>query len=280
MSTPTGTDAYALGSNAAEHERLIRQAALLAPCTERVFRDSGIGPGNRVLELGSGVGDVAMLVARLVGPTGEVVGVERDEPSIATARARVTAAGLRNVSFIRSDVRELTGEKPFDAVVGRFILEFIPDPVHALRVVSQLVRPGGIVAFQEPSYIPFLALSSRLTLWSSVASMIHETIRGAGADTEIGLALHSVYMDAGLPAPDMRMELLMSSDPEFTRWPADLLCSLRRHIPDHDPSLAAIGDLATLRQRMHSEVVAANTAVPFVAMVGAWSRRPVGIAPG
>jgi len=64
---------YALGSTDAEHERLIRQAAWLAPYTEKFFREAGIGTGQRVLDLGSGVGDVALLLARLVGPSGEVV---------------------------------------------------------------------------------------------------------------------------------------------------------------------------------------------------------------
>src|SRR5215813_12766817 len=72
------TTQYALGSTDAEHERLIRQAARLGPLTERLFREAGVTPGQRVLELGSGVGDVAILVAQLVGPTGEVVGIERD----------------------------------------------------------------------------------------------------------------------------------------------------------------------------------------------------------
>ena len=66
---------YALGYTNAEHDRLIRQAARIAPITERLFREAGIGPGQRVLDLGSGVGDVAMLAARLVGPSGEVGGV-------------------------------------------------------------------------------------------------------------------------------------------------------------------------------------------------------------
>ncbi len=111
---------YALGSTDAEHERLIRQAARLAPLTERLFREAGIGPGQRVLDLGSGVGDVAMLVARLVGPSGEVVGIERDTRSIARARARVVEAGLHNVSFTQSDVNQIQSSKPFDAAVGRF----------------------------------------------------------------------------------------------------------------------------------------------------------------
>src|SRR5215467_5582931 len=113
---------YALGYTAAEHERLIRQAALIAPYTERLFRQAGIGPGQRVLDLGSGVGDVSMLLARIVGPSGEVVRIERDASSIARAEARLTAAGLHNVSFVQTDVGEIRSDKPFDAAVGRFIL--------------------------------------------------------------------------------------------------------------------------------------------------------------
>src|SRR5213080_3010007 len=106
---------YPLGHTDAEHERLIRQALCVAPITERFFREAGIGPGQRVLDLGSGVGDVAMLAARLVGPSGQVVAIERDPRSLDRARARVAEAGLHNVSFIQSDVSQITASKPFDA---------------------------------------------------------------------------------------------------------------------------------------------------------------------
>jgi ubiquinone/menaquinone biosynthesis C-methylase UbiE len=82
------TSQYALGSTDAEHQRLIRQATWLAAHTERLFREAGIGPGQRVLDLGSGVGDVSLIAARLVGPSGEVVGIERDPRSTARATAR------------------------------------------------------------------------------------------------------------------------------------------------------------------------------------------------
>src|SRR6476620_8091371 len=104
MTTSHRSAKYPLGNTDAEHERLIRQAVRLAPITERLFREAGVGSGQRVLDIGSGVGDVAMLVARLVGPSGEVVGVERDEKSIAKARARAAEAQLDNVSFTQSDV--------------------------------------------------------------------------------------------------------------------------------------------------------------------------------
>lgn len=172
---------YALGSTDAEHERLIWQAERFGLLTERLFREAGVGPGQRVLDIGSGVGDVALLAARLVGPSGEVVGIERDPRSIARARARVTEAGLRNVSFAQSDVSQIPGGTYFDAAVGRFILMWVPDPVSVLRSVSQQVRPGGVVAFQEPYWAPLLALLAPLPLWSATASLIHETFRRSGA---------------------------------------------------------------------------------------------------
>src|SRR6516162_9898175 len=90
---------YPLGSSDAEHERLIRQAARIAPLTERFFCEAGIGLRQRVLDLGSGVGDVAMLAGKLVGPSGEVVGIERDERSLAVAATRAKQAGHHNISF-------------------------------------------------------------------------------------------------------------------------------------------------------------------------------------
>src|SRR6266404_5820552 len=205
MTTNGPTSDYILGNTDAEHERLIWQAARVSPITERLFREAGIGPGQRVLDIGSGVGDVAMLGARLVGPSGEGVGIERDPRSIARARARVAEAGLHNVSFIQSDACEVASNRSFDAAVGRFILMFVPDPVAVLRSLSRLVRPDGVLAFQEPSWAPFLLLSAPLPLWSAGVSLIHETLRRSGANTEMGFALYRIFQEAGLPAPTMHM---------------------------------------------------------------------------
>src|SRR5260370_17329551 len=107
------TSHYSLGSTDAEHERLIWQASRLAPLTERLFREGGIGPGQRVLDLGSGVGDVALLLARLVGPSGEVVGIERDAASIARANARLAEAGFHTRTFPQAALSPIFTTKPF-----------------------------------------------------------------------------------------------------------------------------------------------------------------------
>src|SRR5438046_5201180 len=185
MTTTDPAPHYALGSSDAEHERLIRQAALPAPFIERFFRSAGIGLGQRVLDLGSGVGDVAMLAAKLVGPSGEVVGVERDPRSIARASARVADAGLPNVTFTQSDVSQISSSKPFDAVVGRFILMVLPDPLAVLRSLTLLVRPGGVVAFHDLSWAPFLRVAARLPLWFAPTSLMHEPFRRSAATPEL-----------------------------------------------------------------------------------------------
>lgn len=266
---------YALGSTDTEHERLIRQATFLAPLTERFFRDAGIASGQRVLDLGSGVGDVAMLAARIVGASGEVVGVERDSPSIARARTRVVEAGLRNISFIESDVGNIPVDKPFDAAVGRFILQFVHDPAAVLRAVSQILRPGGIVAFQEVSWAHFLLATARLPIWSAAASLAHETLQRSDANVEIGFALYQIFEEAGLPPPNMKLEMPLGSDPDSTRWLCDFLGSLRPQIHKHGLSLESLGDFDTLPLRLQAEVTASRTVIPIVAaIVGAACHTP------
>jgi len=140
---------YLLGETSGEHGRLIRQAHIFGPFTERLFREAGVDTGQRVLDVGSGVGDVALLAARLVGPSGTVIGVERDPNTVATASSRASAAGLANVRFIQGEVGSFAITESFDAVVGRFIIEFLPDADAAMRSLASLLRPGGVMAFQD-----------------------------------------------------------------------------------------------------------------------------------
>jgi ubiquinone/menaquinone biosynthesis C-methylase UbiE len=273
VTTANSSHDYALGSTNSEHERLIRQAARIAPYTERLFREAGIGPGQRVLDLGSGVGDVSMLLARIVGPSGEIVGIERDACSIARAKARVAEAGLRNISFTEADVNQIGSNQPFDAAVGRFILMFLPDPASVLRSLTQLVRPGGILAFQECSWVPFLASAARFPLLSKLLSAIHETFLRAGVNPEMGIALYQIFRQVGLPAPAMHMETLLGSDANLTSLICDLFSSMRPLIQQHTISLEALGNLETLSERIQAEVVASNTVVSFVPLVGVWAHK-------
>jgi SAM-dependent methyltransferase len=278
MTTASPGSAYVLGTTEAEHERLMRQAARVDPFTERLFRDAGIGPGQRVLDVGSGVGDVAMLAARLVGSSGEVVGVERDAGTIAKARARVTGAGLRNVTFLQADATHLPSGQAFDAAVGRFILQFLPNPTAVVRSLAAVVRPSGVLAFHEVAWTQSLQLLAHLPLTFACASLVREAIRRSGAMPDMELILYRAFVDAGLPPPTMRVEVPIGVDADSTRWIHDLFCTVRPQLAQYGLSHEPVGDPDTLLPRLLAEFAAAKSFGAYLGLVGASSRRPPTLA--
>jgi SAM-dependent methyltransferase len=178
------TTGYVLRRAGGEEERRLEaQARVIDPLTERLFRAAGLESGMRVLELGSGAGDVSMLVARIVGQEGAVLGVESSAEAIATARRRVEDAGFRNVTLLEGDIRQLGSvldqeRLPFDALVGRLVLQFTPDPAHVLRGAADRVRPGGLVCFQEGDDWYTWAYPAS-PLWEQVRSWILAALEGA-----------------------------------------------------------------------------------------------------
>ena len=213
-----------------------------------------------------------MLVARLVGPSGEVVCIERDPKSIGKARARVTEAGLKNVSFTESDAGEIPDGKPFDAAVGRFILMYLPDPVATLRSISQVVRPGGVLVFQEPCWVPVLAHLASLPVWSATASLIDKAMR-ASANHDMGTELYHTFVEAGLPEPTVRMEMPMGKELYLAQWYYDTLCSLLPQVEQLHMRIGSLGSLDTLVLRLQAEVAKSKTVACWFASVGAWCRK-------
>src|SRR5262245_16689720 len=104
---------YGLGHGDSELERLRAQARLIAPITRRWMIEAGIRPGMRVLDVGSGVGDVALLAAELVGATGEVVGTDRVSTPLTLAAERARAQSRNNVRFVEGDPSQMSFDAPF-----------------------------------------------------------------------------------------------------------------------------------------------------------------------
>src|SRR6185437_15400640 len=149
MSATSPGSTYVLGHADAEVQRLLLQGRLYDHYTEHALRLAGLRPGMRVLDIGSGPGDVSFVAARLVGPTGTVLGVDAAPAMVELARARAHEKGLSTVCFIQDAVDGISLDEPVDAVIGRLILMHLPDPAATLRRLSSFVRPGGVVAFSE-----------------------------------------------------------------------------------------------------------------------------------
>ncbi len=180
---------------------------------------------------------------------------------------------------MQSDVSQVTSGKPFDGVVGRCILQFLPDAAAVLRSLSRLVRPGGVLAFHEPTWSPLLLLTAQLPLWSACASLIRKTFQCSGANPDMELVLFRAFAEAGLPAPNMWMEIPMGGDSFFAGWVYDLLCSVRPQMQRHNLSREALGNFETLRERLDAELVALKSPGACIGLVGAWSRVPASATP-
>jgi ubiquinone/menaquinone biosynthesis C-methylase UbiE len=99
--------------------------------------------GQRVLDVGCGFGDTTQRIAELVGPTGEVVGVDAAERFIETARREAEEAKLTNARFMVADVQTTDFDGGFDIAFSRFGTMFFTNPVPAMRNVCRALVPGG-----------------------------------------------------------------------------------------------------------------------------------------
>jgi ubiquinone/menaquinone biosynthesis C-methylase UbiE len=274
MSAKAASASYVLGHSEHEIARLMRQAKLVNPMTRRYFKRAGIGPGMRVLDLGSGAGDTAILAGELVVPTGQVVGIDRSATALATARSRAKDRSLRHVDFLEGEPAAMTFDRPFDALVGRYVLMFQPDPVAVLRDALKHVKPGGIVVFHEVDWKSVRTYPS-VPLWEEASRWITECAARSGADCRMGIKLHATYLAAGLPAPDIGLETLIGTgeDLERIRFITEIAETMAPRIQELGIASAEEMDLATLDQRIAAQALASNGVLVGRAEIGAWCRK-------
>lgn len=264
---------YALGRSPQEYARLARQAEIMKPMTRRLFEDAGIQPGMRVVDLGSGAGDVCMLLAEMVGPGGTVVGLEHDEQAVRHARERTAAAGAANIAFADCDFVEYVSDAPLDAVVGRFVLMYQADPAAALAKIVKQLRPGGVVAFIEPWFQVPPGPDSTIKM---AVTYIVETLRRSGAHVDLGPRMHRVFQAAGLPLPNMRYEILLDprEDSPLYDYVADTLASVLPKAIEYGIPGAADVEVAPIAMRLRAEMNGAGYPMMASPAVCAWCRVP------
>ena len=271
---------YPFQSSQDERQRLIAQAGLMAPVTRRLFERAGIAAGMRVLDIGSGSGDVAFLAAQCVGPRGSVVGVDRDPAQVAFAAQRAKIDGLTNVRFMAGDFRDIELGPPADAMVGRLVLMYAADPLDALRRALRNLKPGGVIALLEsiidydgPVLIePLDCLAAKAVEWFRAG------FRHAGVQPRMGLRLFGLMRAAGLaPATEIEMSAPIQQGPDGALF-GILASVVRSQIPAIVASGAATEaeiDIDTLEQRLIADAPAGGVVGYFNSgHVGVWARKP------
>lgn len=265
---------YLMGQSEHERQRLQWQGGVLGPLTERFLRGAGIAPGMHVLDVGCGVGDVSLLCAELIGPTGRVVGLDRDPAALDVARERARTAGMDHVTFVAGDAQAPPVDGPFDAVVGRLILMYLPDPDAALRILSSRLRPAGIVAFHEADFT--LARSLPVApLFDQAVEWFRQTAMHSGAEIQMGLKLPQVYRAAGLPFPRLFPAQLVGGGPDFIGYPwvAGVIRSILPLMERFGVAAAEQVNVETLAERLRDDAVARESCITSPLFLGAAALR-------
>lgn len=260
---------YPIERRAGEVERLHLQSAAFARNVEVMLDLIGVSEGWSCLDLGCGPGGITTLLSERVGPSGRVIGLDKDAEFLAHARSRAPA----NVEFRRGDAyaSDLPRDS-FDLVHMRFLASTAGAPERIIREALALCRPRGTVALQEPDtdtlncYPPHPA-------WTTLKDVLTQVFRGVGGDVHLAHRLYQLVRQAGLVDVHFRPVLIgvRSTDPMVDYLPATVE-SLRG-------TIARLGlisndrlDSALAEARRHLRNP--DTVVTLYTVAQVWGRKP------
>jgi len=266
---------YSLGSHAEELARLDRQAAAIEHPTRLLLEAAGLAPGMRVLDLGTGLGHVAMMTGGFVAPAGMVVGIDQAAEMITVARQRATDAGVTHVRFEQGDVKTWRADERFDAITARLLLFHVADPVAVVRHHTSNLRTAGMfvaidfdigAARSEPA-VPIVTEAIRWIL---------EAFQAAGAWPRIGARLGTILEGAGLNGvTTFGIQTYLAPDnPAGPGLIAGVVRSLAPLIIRHGIATAEQLNAATLERRIAEQLREANAVILPPTVAGAWGHAP------
>jgi SAM-dependent methyltransferase len=259
---------YLLGHHEREWDRLSAQHALWGPALLASLAEAGLGQGDAVLEVGCGAGDLLADLAALVGRRGRAAGLEQDPIAAARARERVPEASI-TVGDLRTD--DLGG--PYDAVVARWVLSFVPEvPLAVSRMVGAL-KPGGLFAVQDYVHDGFLVWPHHAAIDRTIAAF-RAAYKHRGGDLWVGASLPGLLDSYGVVAtasPEIR-----AGKPGEPVW-----VWVERFMHEHIDTVVDDGHLTEDERVAFEQAWAAHTrrrdAILFTPMqVTVWGRTPAG----
>jgi SAM-dependent methyltransferase len=219
----TGRGDYVLGTDADELERLRRQHEVWRPLVEDLWSRAGLAAGQTILDLGCGPGFATLDLARIVGPSGRVIAVDRSEAYLEALAARVTRERLDAVTVLARDLDHPAdwAIPPLDAIWSRWSLSFLRRPREALSHVTAALAPGGVLIAQEYLAYAQWQLVPRLPEFDRFVALVMDAWRGAGGEPDLAAPMIGWLPDLGLDIVTIRnvSEVAAPSEP-FWAWPA------------------------------------------------------------
>jgi SAM-dependent methyltransferase len=174
---------------------LLREAPFLTAVRQRVLDVLAPRPGERLLDVGSGVGDDALELGRIVGDAGGVVGVDYSSTMLEEAARRALAIGADNVEFRLADAQDLPFDPDsFDGCRSDRTFQYLVDPMRAVREMVRVTRPDGRVVVSDTDW--------ETSVFDHADVELTDRINRAWCDTResgrVGHQLYGLFKRAGL----------------------------------------------------------------------------------
>jgi SAM-dependent methyltransferase len=230
---------YVHGYSAREADRLADQAGTLS---ELLHRDTVYPPGSLVLECGCGTGAQTVILASR-NPEARIVSVDISADSLHQARARIQAAGHRNVEFQTANLFDLPFEEErFDHVFLCFVLEHVAEPAAALRAIQRVLRRAGTITVIEGDHGSWFCHPHTPEASRAVQCLVDLQAR-LGGDALVGRRLYPLLSDAGFRDVRVspRMVYVDNSRPDLVEgFSKNTFIAMVEGVRDHAVSLGLI----------------------------------------
>jgi ubiquinone/menaquinone biosynthesis C-methylase UbiE len=261
---------YVIRGGQAGVDRLAVLARVWQPLTASFLDRAGVGPGLHCLDLGCGGGDVTLDLARRVGPTGSVTGVDMDPVKLDLAREKAEREGLRNVEFRAMNVYDWAEPDGYDLVFSRLLLQHLSRPLDVLRAMWEAVREGGVLAVEDGDfdgqfcYPPHAGFEFWVTAYPTVLTR-------HGGDPLTGRKLYDYFTRTGIPAPQLEVVQRIETEGEGRSLPLLTIEATASAIIDEGVATAAQVEVAL--GQLRELVDDTSTIIALPRHFQAWSRR-------
>ncbi len=261
---------YVLRGGAVGAERLRLLGRVQWPTTRALLRRAGLRAGMRCLDVGCGIGAVTLKLARLVGPAGQAVGIDRDGPCLDIARREAAARRLPAV-FRGAEALELDEPPVYDLVFARFLLTHLREPAAALARLVAAARPGGVVVVEDIECAPSFSAPA-CPAFARYVHLYREVVRRRGADPDIGPRLYGLLLDAGLDPVRVAVVQRAYSRGPGKRIPAVTLEHVRESVTA--TGLATDAEIDRLLEDLNAAAADPRILLSTPRFFQLWGRRP------
>ena len=216
---------YVLGTHDEEVVRLGLQHRVWRPVVLRCWQKAGITVGKRVFDIGAGPGYAALDLAEIVGPSGQVVALERSHKFVETFKATSRARSLTNVKIHELDLMtDPVPEGDYDFSWCRWVLSFVSDPAILISKLGNAMRKDSFSIFHEYAHYETWRFFPRLPMQERFREHVVETWRESGGEPDSAPGLPSLLLENGFVIRSATPHIFFVRPADyFWQWPAQFI---------------------------------------------------------